>query len=230
MSYRSVTAASAAVYRARTSGWMGSEYCRVESVPPFREGEPTGSKVVHKRQSRVGYPDDVAGDLIIKRGEHRVTMTINTQSASGSGLVLGVASLDGCQRWGVKSSDGRLKRYPESSWRKTDLVDQPVVMLAPGRRGANERAINRRVEVIIDMARRRLLFSVDGATAVDAGLLPDELPAKLVCWAQLFYKGDSVTITHHRSRHAGGPQTPSPVRVPPSRPFEPLTDAGPWTP
>ena len=83
------------------------------------------------------------------------------------------------------------------------------------------------------MDRRRLLFSIDGAAAVDSGVLPAELPESLVAWAQVFFKGDVLTLSHHRSRLTGQspPSPPPPVPVPrPPRTYDDTTfEAGPWT-
>ena len=96
-----------------------------------------------------------------------------------------------------------------------------------------ERAVGRRVEVLVDMDRKMLSFSVDGAAHVDSGVLPADLPDALVPWAQVFFKGDAVTLSHHRSRAtAGSVPSPTPVKVkPPSKVYDMTPfEAGPWTP
>ena len=131
----------------------------VELISSQRPGDPPASRVKHKRQSKVGRPDDVFGERAMSSGEHRIVYIIESQSASGCGLALGVASADGKLRWGVRSSDGRAITYPS---RRSSESGRVVMLASSAVPGSQERAVSRRVEVIVDMARRRLRFSVDG--------------------------------------------------------------------
>ena len=108
------------------------------------------------------------------------------------------------------------------------------VLLAENYMGVtqSERAVDCRVEVIFETDRKRLLFSVDGATAVDSGALPSELPDELVPWASLFFKGDSVTLVQHRTRATKGKPPPLPPAIVSPAPKLDMRkfEAGPWTP
>jgi hypothetical protein len=216
--------------RPRPSAWSAHEHFRIEEIPAERAGDLPSSRLRHTRQVTArDEPDNALGDRLIASGEHRFFLTLNeTHSATGSGVCLGVATPDGKIKVGVRPSDGRLVILP------------PPVGHPPGRplggigsrdAGSHQRAVAARVEVIVDMQRRTVCFSLDGAVAVDSGVLPQELPDQLVPWASLFFKGDSVTISNHRHRSGGrGLPQPSPVRVPRSPPRDDSQhDAGPWT-
>ena len=61
-------------------------------------------------------------------------------------------------------------------------------------------------------------------------MLPEDVPDELVPWASLFFKGDAVTLSHHRHRAgASGIHSPAPKRVPRSPPRDTNHyEAGPW--
>jgi hypothetical protein len=212
-----------------SSSFEKDEYFRVEEAP-------TGVRLTHTRQSRVGQADEAFGDRIMRHGEHKFVFTIDcAHSSTGTGVYLGAASAsaDGHarRRFGVRVSDGRFVMYPAGP----ASGSASAVNCSEGWMGAaqSERAVGRRVEVLCDMDRRRLSFSVDGAAHVDCGVLPDELPDALVPWVQVFFKSDVVTLSQHRSRRGSGPPSPpAPVRVaPPAKVYEATPfEAGPWTP
>ena len=221
-------------YRSKAAKWVGTDSSAftVASIPDPRAGErgvKPHSRITHKRQSRVHQADDALGNIVMKAGEHRFVYDISSVTSSGCGIRVGVASVDGRERWGIRLSDGRSVRVPAA-----DLdPGEAAVLLAERAVGTMERAVSRRVEVIVNMAQRIVRYSVDGATAVDSGVLPDDYSDELVPWAQLFYKDDAVTLSHHRTARVpqrASPrlvrsrrEVPAPVRKPP---FE----AGPWTP
>ncbi len=79
------------------------------------------------------------------------------------------------------------------------------------------------------MERQRVSFSVDGASAVDARIPPADMPSALVPWAQIFYKGDAVTLSHHRFRQTPSVRTPPPHKVAASPQYDTRQfDSGPW--
>ena len=206
------------------------------------DGLPAASGLTHSRQSRVGQSDDAFGALVMSRGEHRFVLTIEcAHSSSGAGLVLGVAAApDPSQpsyvrpKWGVRPWDGRCVRVPAPGPSATDANAVILAESHPRVGLYTERAVAKRVEVIVDMERRAIAFSVDGASAVDAGVLPDELPSALVPWAQLFFKGDTVALSHHRERppRRASPRSPPPPVMVTRGPQwdERVFEAGPWTP
>lgn len=192
------------------------------------------TRLIHTRQSRVGQADEAFGTRVMSKGEHRFVFTIDVaQSPSGSGLLLGFADGDdnGYSRfkYGIRVSDGRCVQYPTPT-------DPKIMQLSEGFMSAAtaQRAVGRRVEVVVDMDRRLCGFSVDGATLVDSGIMPSDLPVTLVPWCQIYYKADALTLSHHRMRITGAtpPSPPKPVKVPPiSRVYDNTGfDSGPWTP
>ena len=223
----------------KPSNFVPDEFFKVEELPPHRDIEEPMSRIVHKRQSRVGQADEAYGDRVMSKGEHRFVFTIhNTHHDAGTGILLGVAAADrgdgyARRKWGVRVSDGRLVSFPTPDASSPDGRDSKYLAEA-FIEGQQMRAVGRRVEVVLDLDLGRLAFSVDGALAVDSGAMPDELPEALVPWVQVFYKNDAVILSHHRSRPTfGSPPSPPPVRVPKhisraydNAPFE----AGPWTP
>jgi hypothetical protein len=219
-------------YRSKKVEWVGVDGFTVEVVPDPRAGErgvKPHSRLTHKRQSRVNQADDALGNITMKKGEHRFVFDIRSVSSSGYGIRVGVASTDGRERFGIRLSDGRSVRVPEAN---QDLGEAPV-MLAERVAGALDRAVSRRVEVIVNMALHTVHYSVDGATAVDSGVLPDDYPDELVPWAQMFYKHDEVTISHYRTARLPQRSTPrsasSRREVPPPA-KKPPYEAGPWSP
>ena len=227
--------------RANVSGWEESAYFKMETVPSGRDRDPPGARIVHTRQSRVGQADEAFGDRVMSRGEHRFVFTIAcAHSSTGSGLVLGVAAAAGSehvrQKIGIRPSDGRLVRVPAPEPVKGGERDSRPVLLAENcMPRASERAVGRRVEIIVDLERKQVAFSVDGASAVDSGVLPEELPSTLVPWVQVFFKGDAVTLSHHRVRApkpGSSPRSPPPpvkVSALVSRAYDQSKfEAGPW--
>jgi hypothetical protein len=195
---------------------------REERVPDPRAGFKPMSRLTHQMQSRVHQPDDCLCDVQMTKGEHRFVFDVCTSSSSGGGIRMGVASADGYYRWGVRASDGRSIRLPSAD------AGEPAVMLAEGVTNVQERACVRRVEVVVDMARRTVQYSVDGAGLVDSGVLPDEYPDTLVPWVQLFYKHDAVMISSYRRRSVNyKPQPRSPPKPPRKEPASEY-EAGPW--
>lgn len=227
-------------FKAKQSSFEAAEFFRVESIPPAREGDAPGARLTHKRQSRVGQSDEAFGDRVMSKGEHRFIFTIlSAHSPSGNGLCLGVAAAEHVghastrHKYGIRVSDGRCVSYPSPD--SPSGGRSPNVRLSEGFMSHREsvRAVGRRVEVIVDMDRRRLFFSVDGAAHVDSGVLPETLPDALVPWVQLFFKSDAISLSQHRSRPTNGapPSPQPPVLVPPSARFYDYTrfEAGPWT-
>ena len=219
-------------WKQRTSKWTACDNAKIDVIADVRDGYRARSRVVHTKQSRVHQPDDVFGERVMGKGEHRFLFEVEPARSSGSGVRVGVASVDGRQRWGIRLTDGKsvhnLPGMPTAEDREREressafyLSDNPV---------AQERAVVQRVEVIVDMARRHVLYSIDGGSAVDSGVLPDEYPDSLTPWAQLFYKGDAVTLSAHRSRTASRPKAPRTPTRKAASPSEPTCDAGPWTP
>ena len=223
------------------------------------------SKLVHQRQTRVrDQPDDAFGNFVMTRGEHKFVYEIECdlhkdtkgndrlpgsgfrpKSAlpsraavgSGSGIRVGVASKDGSKRWGIRPSDGRAVSQGDDidhrDYGPTSNLLADAVMPCQ-----QARAVGTRVEVTVNMARRIVKDSVDGATAVDSGVLPDDYPDELIPWCQLFYQNDAVTLSDHRFRpvnHPPSPRSPSDAarkdtrkRVESIR-ATPYFEAGPWT-
>ena len=223
-------------WRQRSSKWAVSspELFKIESTPDPREGHHATSRLLHMRQSRVNQPDDALGDRVMSKGEHRFVFDIDSARSSGSLVRVGVASTDGRDRWGIRLTDGRSisirPGVPTAEERERQcnvlLADKPIAA------ARQERAVSRRVEVIVDMARRHVFYSVDGGSAVDSGVLPEDYPELLVPWAQLFYKGDAVTLSQHRSRavnHAARSPRLQPTPSKPSSPPPPAFDAGSWS-
>lgn len=237
-------------FKAKPTSFDKDDSFRLEVVPPERDFGAAGARLTHKVQCRVGQANEVYGDRVMSKGEHRFVVTIEeTHSPAGTGLIFGVASANasesyGRRKYGVRVSDGRFIQLPvpQLDFRELRNASEEerrppsARLLAEGHHGAarSMRAVAHRVEIICDMDRRRLAFSVDGATAVDSGIMPEDLPEALVPWVQVFFKGDVVTLEQHRSRLTGAspPHSPPPVLVPPpskvydQTPFE----AGPWTP
>jgi len=231
-------------WKPKTSNWVAEadNHFKTESIPDPRQGYKPQSKLVHSRQSRVNQPDDAFGGRIMKTGEHHFVFEVNSQRSSGCGMRVGVASSDGRDRWGIRLVDGcavyvgRGMDSAEARDRQLGgmLTDKPPATI--GGTNYRECAVTRRVEVFVDMARRIVKYSVDGGYAFDSGVLPEDYSDALVPWAQTFYKGDTVTLSQHRSRAATRPSSPrlteakTPKKKPrdrwDSKPFE----AGPWTP
>ena len=231
-------------WKPKTSNWVAEadNHFKTESIPDPRLGYKPQSKLVHSRQSRVNQPDDAFGGRIMKTGEHHFVFEVNSQRSSGCGMRVGVASADGRDRWGIRLVDGcavyvgRGMDSAEARDRQVGgmLTDKPPATI--GGTNYRECAVTRRVEVFVDMARRIVKYSVDGGYAFDSGVLPEDYSDALVPWAQTFYKGDTVTLSQHRSRAATRPSSPrlteakTPKKKPrdrwDSKPFE----AGPWTP
>ena len=211
------------------------DFWRIEERPGV-DGDAPSTRLFHTRQSRVGQPDEAFGTRLMSKGEHRFVITLDElTSPSGSGLLLGVA--DGADngysrfKYGIRVSDGRCVQYPTPEDARNVKKTAAEGFLGSARA---VRAVDRRVEVVVDMDRRAVAFSVDGMTVVDSGILPGDLPDSLVPWCQIYYKGDAVILSHHRTRATAGkpPATPPPVRVPPPSKVYDMSavDSGPWTP
>ena len=230
---------------------------KVESQADVRDGFYPKSRAEHLRQSRVNEADDILGDKVMTKGEHRFIFEIDSSTSSScSNIRVGVASIDGhsaqrtlpvaarlhihprcvrvllaAERWGIRPIDGR-------SVSCTAGRMDTAVLLASGsceRTVPKERTVRQRVEVTVNMNRRLVLYSVDGAIAIDSGVIPDDYPDALVPWVQLFYKGDSVTLSEHRYRQIvqpPSPRSPSSTRKKPQTPWsnDKPYEAGQWTP
>ena len=226
-------------YHQRAAKWLAdansSDCFKVESITDPRGAKHfPHSRIIHTRQSRVCQPDEAIGEFVMTRGEHRFVFEIKlaphvigtARASSASGILVGVASPDGHQRFGIRPSDGRAISIPAVE------REQQAVMVGGSSR--TERAVSQRIEVTVNMARRLVLYSIDGAPAVDSGVLPDDYPDSLVPWCSLFYKNDSVTLSHHQTRGVNYPTSP---RSPPSSAgnrgtdsYFPAFEAGPWVP
>ena len=170
--------------------------------------------------------DDAFGDKLMTKGCHRFVLSFElNHSSSGFGIILGVATPDGRQKVGVRVWDGRAVMFPQQP-------KQPAgeVLASPTQRA--ERAVSSRIEVRVDQFRKSLAFSIDGGPAQDSGILPEEIPESLVPWACIFFKGDAVTLSHHRHQACLGspPSPPAPVRVASSNRSraDESYEAGPW--
>ena len=161
----------------RSSQWKAQPSAfKTESIADPRGGYCAQSKIRHTRQSRVNRPDEAFGELVMSKGEHRFVFDIEPSTSSGSCVRVGVASTDGHYRWGIRPIDGRavcvLPGLPSAEDRERQsralLADKPLATTA------SERAVAQRVEVTVDMARRQVLYSIDGGIAVDSGVLPDD--------------------------------------------------------
>ena len=223
-------------FKAKPCSFNKDEFFRVESVPAANPSSETGAKVTHLRQSRVNQSDEIYGDKVMSKGEHRFVFSIsNMASPTGGGLCLGVAeAVDNRysrRKIGVRVSDGRCVVLPPPAEGKST----PSIQLSERFMSSalQQRAVDRRVEIIVNMDKKCVLFSVDGGTAVDSGVLPHELPESLVPWAQAFFKGGVITLTDHRTRLTADrqPHSPPVLVKPPSRIWEFVGfEAGPWTP
>ena len=220
------------LFKPRPSAWKQSAQFKIEEVAPLRKGDPPYSRTWHNRTSHAREPpDDALGEKLMTRGEHRFVLNfvLNNElgSTTGHGIILGTASADGRQKVGIRCWDGRVITLPKREKQPAGDVLAPLIATR------TERAVHSRVEVIVDLFRRSIGFSIDGGTPADSGLLPHEVPEQLVPWACTVYKGDVVILSNHRYRKVLGtpPTPPAPVRVPPSKWNweDDEHDAGPWT-
>ena len=217
-------------FKSRPSAWdrtISSQFFRIEEVKPARSSEQPYCRMQHTRTSNTREASDNAfGDKLMTKGVHRFVLSFElAHSSSGFGIILGVATPDGRQKVGVRVWDGRAVMMPQQPKQRSGEV-----LASPTQRA--ERAVSSRIEVLVDMFRKSLAFSIDGGAAVDSGILPEHMPESLVVWACIFFKGDAVTLSHHRHRACLGspPSPPAPVRVPSSNRSgaDESYEAGPW--
>ena len=225
----------------KSSAWDATRSAssfKFEELPPRAPGTAPCSRLKHTRQvSSRDQPDDALGEQVITDGEHRFVLTIESSQPSGNGIVLGVASNDGRLKIGVRPFDGRLVVHGLREPSDGAVRGAPGRSLTLARDAWRDRQVGTRVEVTVDMHRRDISFSLDGGIAVSSGVLPADIPDKLVPWVSLMFKNDMVTLSEHRVRAIRGsvpsPQRPpKPVRVPPRRHSfdDKKYDSGPWTP
>ena len=145
----------------------------------------------------------------LRRGRHAARFEIvATEGNDGAGMAIGVADasvaaeVGCCGRavvWGFDPCSGVLLACTDpTAWGNGcsffQLAELPGSYLLKHPHGAV-------VEVTVDMGARRMLVSVNGGAAVDAGV---ELPAAVRLWCLLHFAGDAVRLVSVRSSGDAG--------------------------
>ena len=147
---------------------------------------PVGGGVIqHNRTcSSRERPDEAFGQHLMTEGEHRITFV--TVRGTGTGMKVGVASDDGSKTWGFRLFDGRLCQFPNpppaqgsSKWMQTHKIgDEHLHWSLPNSMGGDglslklthtrfwDRMPGQRIEIIVNMAERSLVFNAGGASPV----------------------------------------------------------------
>tara|TARA_B110001452_G_scaffold181083_1_gene152022 strand:+ start:465 stop:944 length:480 start_codon:yes stop_codon:yes gene_type:complete len=126
------------------------------------------------------------GSTIAREGKHSWSFEITGVKDTCSGMFIGVMD---AERSFMQVGDGSAWGY--YPFTGTCKVDDAKVK-SEGARITQSLASSARgckVEVIVDMATRKLLFAVNGAKPVDAGLV---LPQQVRPWVRLFGQGDAI--------------------------------------
>ena len=144
------------------------------------------------------------GADVLERGRVVARFKI-VKSIGNSGACMNIGVVDAsvaakagnCGRavaWAFRASDGKLRTYSDAV---ETLLGAVGKQLGPAQQGQAQDAA---VEVTVDMDARRMLVSVNGAAAVDAGV---ELPSKVRLWCSLRFPDDAVQLVSVRSGGGG---------------------------
>lgn len=209
----------------------------------------------HAVQPSRGMANEILGDTIMTKDEHKFVYTL--LRGSGTGMRVGVASADGLSNWGFRLFDGRLSehlpstntmtqaerlRATDPAEGKTRLKHGVPIALGGGELpmrlcqgiGTWDRSAGLRIEVTVNMSTRTLHFHAGEGKAFDACV---QLPEQGVRpWFESRLIHDCIAISEHRVRPGTSilvvrkplkVTAPSPYAQPPSRSSSPRRTASP---